>query len=112
MLYSFYTKPCNFFRYLRFENLFGNKKSSLTHSGYLYKMVNRCSRKEQSILFELFKAFDKIERGHKSDFFLSKKTFSSMHAQQVLQVYPVRLYLEIFCLRWSSLGKTQKKFLL
>ena len=42
----------------------------------LYWMAtnNRCARKGQSLLFDLYKAFDKIESSHKSDFF-SENTF-------------------------------------
>ena len=36
---------------------------------------NRCASKEQSQLFDLYKAFDYFESGHKSDIFLIEKTY-------------------------------------
>ena len=46
-------------------------------------MVNRkwCTRNEIYLLFDLFKAFDKTERIHKSEFF-SEKTFLSFTRAQ------------------------------
>ena len=37
---------------------------------------NRFARKEQSLLFDLFKTFNKIESSYKSDFFLHKRPIS------------------------------------
>ena len=36
---------------------------------------NSCARKEQTLLFDLLKAFDETECSHKSDFFLRKGFF-------------------------------------
>ena len=41
-------------------------------SWYLYQMVTQ--KQKQSMLFDLFKAFDQIQSSHKSDIFYSKKT--------------------------------------
>ena len=45
-------------------------------------------RQEQSLLFDLFKAFDYIECSQKSDFFSRKKCIFFMRAQHVLS-YPL-----------------------
>ena len=42
---------------------------------------------EQSLLFHLFKAFDKIESRHKSDIFFRKDLFSFMRAKHVLSYH-------------------------
>ena len=36
---------------------------------------NRCARKEQSLSFDLFKAFDQIVSSHKSDYFGSTAAY-------------------------------------
>ena len=46
--------------------------------------VNRCARKEQSLLFDPYKAFDKFENRHKSDIFIRKDLFSIMRVQHVI----------------------------
>ena len=46
-----------------------------------WSLRNRCTRKEQSLLFNLFKAFDPVESTHKSDFF---KKLIFLYAHHVL----------------------------
>ena len=49
-------------------------KPGYGHGAYIRQSLsNRCARKEQSLLFDMFKPFNKIESSHKSDFFLSLK---------------------------------------
>ena len=51
----------------------------------LFRLRNKCTRTETSLLFNLLKAFDWIEDSHKADFFLYQEDFfSSMCAQHVL----------------------------
>ena len=45
---------------------------------------HRCARQEQSLIFDLCKAFDEIESSHKSDIFLRKELFSVMRAKHAL----------------------------
>ena len=47
-----------------------------------------CARNEQSLLFDMFNAFDQTESSHKSDFcFLQKDLFSFMRAQYDLSYH-------------------------
>ena len=57
--------------------------------------------KEQYLLNDLFKAFDFIERNHRSDVILRKDLFSFMRAQHVLNYHLT--YLEQLCLILSWL---------
>ena len=41
------------------------------------------------MLSDLFKAIDKIERSHKSDFLFVKDIFSFMRAQHVMSYHPI-----------------------
>ena len=50
-----------------------------------WQLRNRCERKEQSLLFDLSNALDKIESIHKSDFFSSEKTY--IRVQHVLSYH-------------------------
>jgi len=43
------------------------------------------------VLFDLFKAFDKFESGHKSDIFIRKDLFSFMRAQHVMSYHLIKL---------------------
>ena len=43
-------------------------------SVYLYQMITT-KQKGQSLYFDMFKALEQIESGHKSDFFSSEKTY-------------------------------------
>ena len=45
---------------------------------------NRCARKEQSLLFDLFKAFDNFKANYTGYFFLRKDIFSFMRVNHVL----------------------------
>ena len=56
----------------RLENR--TSKSTLNHGTYFRQYpINRCARKEQPLMVDLFNAFAYIESGHKQDFFLSRK---------------------------------------
>ena len=61
---------------LRLRNIIYNHA---THIGwYLYTW---CARKEQYLLYDLFKAFDKIDVSQKLDFFLLEKTYFCLREQ-------------------------------
>ena len=51
------------------------------HGTYIKWQLEKCASKEQSLLFDLFDAFDKIENSHKSDLFLRNDLNSFMRAQ-------------------------------
>ena len=53
----------------------------------MVKLRNKCIQKEQSLLFDLFKAFDQIESSHRPIFFPAKTIFSSIRAQHVLNYH-------------------------
>ena len=44
-------------------------------------MVTRCARKEQSLLFNMFEAFELIEISDKSDFFSPIKTYFAHYVE-------------------------------
>ena len=46
-------------------------------TSWTYSISNRCRRNEESQLFDLFKAFDKIESSHNFFFIIIKAHFSS-----------------------------------
>ena len=54
------------------EDVFlGDAKRSRTHDTYIrWLLINRCEHKEQSLLFDLYKAFELFESSHKSDIFI------------------------------------------
>ena len=56
-----------------------------------WKLRNRCARKEQSPLFELFQSFDWIEICHNSDVFLHKDPFPFLRAQHVLSCHIIKV---------------------
>ena len=61
---------------------------SLDHGKYIgWQLVHMCARKEQSLLFDLYKAFDLSNGSHKSDIFIRKNLFSLMHAQHVMRYH-------------------------
>ena len=53
----------------------------IPHDIYIrWYLINMCARKEQSLLFDLYKAFDKFESRHKSGILTRKDLFSIMRA--------------------------------
>ena len=55
------------------------------HGTYIrWYPINRCARQEQSLLFDLYKAFDKLVSSHKHNIFLRRDLFSFMLAQHVM----------------------------
>ena len=64
------------------------KKKRISHGAYIrWYLINRCARKEQSLLFNLYKAFDQFESRHKSGIFIRKDLFSIMRAQHVISYH-------------------------
>ena len=62
---------------LKIANIFKEEEGSPLHGTYGIRLQlrNRCSRKEQSLLFYLFKAFDLYESCCKLNIFFSEKTY-------------------------------------
>ena len=52
------------------------------------------ARKEQTLLFDLFKAFHQIESSHKWDFWLRKDIFSFTRSQYVLSYSNIHMVLD------------------
>ena len=55
------------------------------HGIYIrWYLINRCARKDQSLSFDLYKAFDLFKIRHKSGIFTRKDLFSIMRAQHLM----------------------------
>ena len=65
--------------------------------------------KEQPILFDLLKAFDQIERNHKSDIF-SPKRHISLQASATCSELPSNISREAYELGQSTLNTTEMDF--